>query len=400
MRRYFYQTISRQIWLIFFAAAAVVVLSLLPGGEAAAVTAIKNKAFFVSALGNPKDYGYTQMAFICSRDSDGAIVSFDWNTMGRGTISVSYGYTETGLYTALVQMTNCNVTGYTPYILIRTAELGLVPCGWNGLDMGVSGTNPPVSEVHNIPDAWYSLNSADSPGNPGYWVQMYIGAGFSWNHLQVQWRPARYTTTWDTSGATYTDPGIQGFLNSVVLECRSPGGTVPAQKLNGKNWFERKFAVTYNADGGVCEKKSQEVSSEFIGWNNQTLLGLGWDGYVWGSARNTTDITNCGYYANTYGDLMAAYGYQPWALLEHYLTYGSGEGRTLSLNHTWDNVVSADLYQPNVPFQNLTFVDGSSVTLRAVFCDSQIVLPKAVEKDMSLLDGIKGEPIWEEREIS
>ena len=87
---------------------------------------------------------------------------------------------------------------------------------------------------------------------------------------------------------------------------------------------------------------------------------------------------------------MAAYGYQPWALLEHYLTYGSGEGRTLSLNHTWDNVVSADLYQPNVPFQNLTFVDGSSVTLRAVFCDSQIVLPKAVREGYEFVGWYQG----------
>lgn len=241
MEKHFYQMLRRGGCVILFAVVAVIVLSLLPGRKVSAVTAIKNKAFFVSALGNPQDYGYTQMAFICSRDSDGAIVSFDWNTMGRGTISVSYGYTESGLYTALVQMTNCNVTGYTPYILIRTAELGLVPCGWNGLDMGVSGTNPPVSEVHNIPDAWYSLSSADSPGNPGYWVQMYIGAGFSWNHLQVQWRPARYTTTWDTSAATYTDPGIQGFLNSVVLECRTPGGYCSGAESEWKQLVRKKI---------------------------------------------------------------------------------------------------------------------------------------------------------------
>ena len=64
-----------------------------------AAPATKNKSFMVSALGNPQDYGYTEMAFICCRDSDGAIVSTDWNSMGLGTISVSYGYYRLGDFT-------------------------------------------------------------------------------------------------------------------------------------------------------------------------------------------------------------------------------------------------------------------------------------------------------------
>lgn len=353
-----------------------------------AAPATKNKSFMVSALGNPQDYGYTEMAFICCRDSDGAIVSTDWNSMGLGTISVSYGYTGWGLYTAFVNMQNVVVKDYTPYILIRTAELGLVPYGWNGLEMGHSGTVPAVEEVHNIPDAWYPLNSADSPGNPGYWVQMYIGAGFSWNHLQVQWRNAQYRVNCDMTGSTYVDSGVLSFINSLVLSCRDTVGTVPSQYSNGTGspWFERKFRVTYDANGGTAETGGQDVTSEFLGWNNQTQLGLGWDGYIWGSARNTTEITNCGFYANTYGDLMQAFGYNPWKLMEHYLNYGVNEGRILSSNHTWANVTATDLYQPDRPFQDLTFVDGSVVTLRAVYRDREITLPNA-SRDGYVLDG-------------
>lgn len=139
-----------------------------------------------------------------------------------------------------------------------------------------------------------------------------------------------------------------------------------AQSLTD-NAFQKQYTITYNADGGSCATTSSKVTYTFSGWEDRNSIDFNGTTY----AYTTFDAP---YYANTYGDLKNAFGYNKYSLIQHYVNNGKGEGRSCK-------GATPGLYPNQASVNNLTTTAGAKVTLYAHWdcVNPSVTLPTATK---------------------
>lgn len=284
----------------------------------------------------------------------------NWNDIipNQGEIHYSLASNDSGCYDLSVTM-SCDVTDWTPYLEIYTSRPGYRPIGWSNIVAGGTGMNHPCGEVHHWDDNWTQTSN-------GYYMLQYIGAGFFYDSITVNWEKIPYHVIYDVTGATYCDWGTLNSLNGNTY-------AFDMHHAVAENTFSNRYnRLNYNAAGGTCHSYDQGYSA-FLGWDDNTVINT-YSGDLVPDRQSTTTF-NAAYYANIYPDLMRVYGYDKVALWGHWCSCGHTEGRSIRSGHSLNNLDRNDLYHPGVGFRNLTTTPGGSVTLTARWKDPVVTLP-------------------------
>ena len=138
------------------------------------------------------------------------------------------------------------------------------------------------------------------------------------------------------------------------------------------NGFQKKPTVTYNSDGGGSAASAQ-ITYTFNGWEDRNSI-------VFNNVTYSYDVFDAPYYANTYPDLMTAFGYNKYNLIQHYINNGIGEGRSAK-------GTNSGVYPNKASVTDLSRIIGDEVTLYANWSTTQyVILPNVLKKD-KVLDG-------------
>jgi len=107
-----------------------------------------------------------------------------------------------------------------------------------------------------------------------------------------------------------------------------------------QNAFKKYYNVAYDMQGGSASKSSDVANAAFLGWSDHNSINYNGNTY-------TFPAFNAPYYANKYGDLKAAMGYNKYSLLEHYYNFiiNGHENRNFSQYFNLDTYINnyADL---------------------------------------------------------
>ena len=168
-----------------------------------------------------------------------------------------------------------------------------------------------------------------------------------------------YTVAFNGNGST------SGTMTNMSMVYNTPRNLSP-------NAFSRQYTVTYNADGGTCSVSSAVATYTFVGWEDRNSM-------VYNGKEYTGAEFDAPYYANTYGDLYNAFGYNKYNLLQHYVNNGKGEGRSPigSVRGVYPNEASVS---------NLSTTAKATVTLYAQWQSASVILPNAT-KAGAVIDG-------------
>ena len=180
------------------------------------------------------------------------------------------------------------------------------------------------------------------------------------NHtLYAHWTESPYIIAFDGNGST------SGTMSNMAMVYNT------AKNLTA-NAFVRQYTVTYNADGGTSSVPSSVANYTFVGWEDPNSI-------VYNGATYSYDVFDAPYYANTYSDLYAAFGYNKYNLLQHYINHGKGENRSTK-------GAVPGVYPNNASVSNLTTTANATVTLYAQWKSASVVLPNAT-KAGSVIEG-------------
>lgn len=167
--------------------------------------------------------------------------------------------------------------------------------------------------------------------------------------LYAQWTPNTYTVSFNGNGATAGTMSSQAYVFDTA-------------KALSANRFSRVYTVSFNTNGGTINSSSTATATaKFNGWEDR-------NNYVREGVNYSYTSFDAPYYANTYNDLMNAYGYNKYRLLSHYVLYGKNEGRTPKGS-------SAGLYPNSATVNNLTTTNKGTVTLYANWTLGSVTLP-------------------------
>ena len=168
-----------------------------------------------------------------------------------------------------------------------------------------------------------------------------------------------YTVTFNGNGST------SGAMANMSMVYNTPKNLSP-------NAFSRQYTVTYNANGGTSDLGSAVATYTFVGWEDRNSM-------VYNGKEYTGAEFDAPYYANTYGDLYNAFGYNKYNLLQHYVNNGKGEGRSPigSMRGVYPNQASVS---------NLSTTANATVTLYAQWQSASVILPNAT-KAGAVIDG-------------
>ncbi len=172
---------------------------------------------------------------------------------------------------------------------------------------------------------------------------------FQYYNLQINAVPNDATITLTTSEGTFTGTGT---LTQSVMETdtysyeitkndyfpASGSGTMPGQNHVISETLDEMVNITFNANGGTVSPSSKVVAynkafGELPTPTKPNAIFIGWfdSSYAADSLK---------YYADAYGDLYNAFGYNDNNLYKHYLNNGIGEGRRISQYLATDTVNS------------------------------------------------------------
>ncbi len=188
-----------------------------------------------------------------------------------------------------------------------------------------------------------------------------------------------------TSGAVNTDMTITAYFESLAPKYTvsyngngATSGSTPSQtatygtafKLNN-NGFVRQYQVSFHGNG-AANPPAQTATATFNGWEDR-------NSFTYNGTTYTYTQFNAPFYSNHYSDLKAAFGYDKYALINHYITY------TVNGSETRIPVGAApsleDLYPNGATVNNL--VTGSSATLYANWTLGSVTLPTLSRTDYS-----------------
>ena len=180
------------------------------------------------------------------------------------------------------------------------------------------------------------------------------------NHtLYAHWTESPYIIAFNGNGST------SGTMSNMAMVYNT------AKNLTA-NAFARQYTVTYNADGGTSTVPSAAANYTFVGWEDPNSI-------VYNGTTYSYDVFDAPYYANTYGDLYNAFGYNKYNLLNHYIQWGKGENRS-------SKGTVPGVYPNNASVSNLTTTANATVTLYAQWKSASVVLPDAT-KAGAVIDG-------------
>lgn len=165
--------------------------------------------------------------------------------------------------------------------------------------------------------------------------------------------PISYSVSFNGNGATGGSMSNQSFTF----------GT--AQNLTA-NGYTRVYTVTYNANGGTVNTTAANTTATatFNGWEDCGSI------VYKGNTYANTDF-DAPYYANRYSDLMNAFGYDKYKLLNHWVTY--------TVNGTETRVAVGSepgLYPDQTTVSNLATTNGYTVPLYANWTLGSVTLPE------------------------
>ena len=166
--------------------------------------------------------------------------------------------------------------------------------------------------------------------------------------LYAKWTPISYAVSFNGNGATSGSMSNQTFTY----------GTAQALTANA---FTRQYTVTYNANGGSVGTANATATATFNGWEDRGSI-------VYNGTTYSYTQFDAPYYANTYGDLMNAFGYNKYSLINHYFGNGKGEGRSAVGS-------SAGLYPNSATVNNLSTTANYTVPLYANWTLGSVTLP-------------------------
>lgn len=169
----------------------------------------------------------------------------------------------------------------------------------------------------------------------------------------------KYVVSYNGNGATTGTVGNQDFVY----------GTAQNLRANG---FARTLTVSFDGQGGTPASSSLSSSSSFNGWEDRGRI-------IYGGTTYAYTQFDAPYYSNGYSDLYAAFGYNKYSLISHYINNGKGEGRSPKGS-------TPGLYPAAALVNNLSTEAGYTVPLYANWTDNAITLPSAT-KDHYKLDG-------------
>ena len=168
--------------------------------------------------------------------------------------------------------------------------------------------------------------------------------------LYPQWKAINYSIVYNGNGATVGSMAEQSATFDKNMELTS-------------NSFSRKYTVTYNAMGGTVNAPNNIASATFNGWEDRGNISFMDKNY----AYNDFDAP---YYSQHYTDLNAAFGFNKYNLVKHYVQFGQSEGR-----NTKDNAGNAGLYPNKATVKNMTIANGYKVNLYANWKLGSVTLP-------------------------
>ena len=182
----------------------------------------------------------------------------------------------------------------------------------------------------------------------------YLGASIDFKNnsidLYPQWKAISYSIVYNGNGATSGSMSEQSATFDKNVELTSNG-------------FSRKYTVTYNAIGGTVNAPNNVASATFNGWEDRGNITFMDNNYTY----NNFDAP---YYSQHYTDLNAAFGFNKYNLVKHYVQYGQSEGRT-----TVDAAGKAGLYPNKATVKNMTITNGYKVNLYANWKLGSVTLP-------------------------
>lgn len=168
----------------------------------------------------------------------------------------------------------------------------------------------------------------------------------------------KYSVKFNGNGSTSGSMSNQNFVY----------GT--AQNLTA-NAFEKKYTVTFNGNGGTPASSSLTASATFNGWEDRGVFNYNGTEYSY-------TAFDAPFYANTYSDLYAAFGYDKYKLINHYFNNGQGEGRSCVGS-------TPGLYPNNAQVNNLSNAPAGTVNLYANWTPGSVTLPSATRNGYAFL---------------
>ncbi len=166
----------------------------------------------------------------------------------------------------------------------------------------------------------------------------------------ANWTPNGYTVHFNGNGATGGSMSDQSFVYDTAQALKS-------------NAFTRSYTVTYNYNGNGSANTTATATATFNGWEDRGAIVIGGTTYDY----TTYDAP---YYANTYVDLMNAFGYNKYNLINHYINYGRSEGRSIKGS-------TPGLYPNGASVNNMTTTANYTVPLYANWTLASVTLPTA-----------------------
>jgi len=297
------------------------------------------------------------------------------------TLTPPTGYTFKGWYTAETGGTKIE-SGST----VSTASNHILHAQWSPAsytvtlnDNGGSGGSGSVTATYT-----QTMPSATAPTRSGYAFQGYFDAqtggtkyynadmssAKNWDKTSAATLYARwqgYTITFNANGGTGTvDSHHLGLNDSYTLPAN--GFTAPAS-----------HTVTFNTDGGNTISPASVTGLEFNGWEDHGSI-IDKYGDTW-----TYDKFDAPFYANNYGDLYTAFGYNKLSLVNHYsvqTVHGSETRICLGYNR--------GVYPIGGVVSQLSTEIGATVPLYAQW-KGTLTLPKPTKADNAFKGWYDGE---------
>lgn len=216
--------------------------------------------------------------------------------------------------------------------------------------------------------------------------------------LYAQWTPINYVVHFDGNGATSGSTPDQNYMFNA-------GGYLNA------NGFKKQYGINYDGNGGTSVKEKDTADATFNGWQDNNIM------YYRGMYFNYFGF-DAPYYVNKYPDVQRTWGYNKYAILDHwytnsiaygrenrqsaqnfkiddYMRYGGsdlqaafGTNRLAYVSHWMSNGIyegrkgaatvdtaTSDLYPNRAWVANLATRQGEKVTLTADWIPGSVTLP-------------------------
>lgn len=290
---------------------------------------------------------------------------------------------------------------------------------------GTAQLRVPTWSTYNGQDdlIWYPARHYADTGEKQHWV---VDIPYS-EHNNEYGYYATHFYAYNSAGVCGTVKNDTFLPPQISVEFDGNGSTSGATEtqtvsyedsLTLNNGFSKDIDFIFDGNGGTPEKSSEKVSAEFLGWEDNNT-------YVFEQAEYPMYVFNAPFYANVYGDLYNAYGYNktalfnhwyystvvgneyrsssPWFNVKYYMEHGGDDlisaygSNVLSYAHHWRDsgyyegrtaidkewTINDALYPNGASVKNLSSVLGSTVTLKARW-KASVTLPNATRSGYAL----------------